>query len=987
MREDGACALTGIEAGRPSGCLDPDYSRGRGMPPGLLMFLFLVSLPQPALAQDSVLVHCTVYHDENGNGLRDTGEPGLSGVRVTNGRAVSTTDESGATDVWVNRSSYRFATLTVPAGMWPTTPFYHRVSEETAGPDTTSFGLRTHPATAADPVRWVHITDTHVCEPGAPWQMNEALAQINDLPDPSACVFNTGDLVDAGWITEQWDNYVCQAAASELPLLHVVGNHDVLQLNPPLQNYEAYVGPPYYSLEMGTWHYIVWNSESGSPNQPEWISEDVANAPVDSHFALLQHRMSTAAPDSVQALWRSLGIRDVFSGHWHCLQFNSRSSGFHDYNLSWTILGPIDRTPRVFGIVTCKGDGSVFYDLRRLAVNHRVRIVSPADEELVPGDSLLVLVQSYDTSAHTLSLSVGVSGPGGNIPPTPLSPEGISLWRRTLDVSGLADGAYTLTAAGSFEDGWPIATSSPFAIERAAQPAPELGEDWPMFRKCAAGSSFVAKPLELPLRLRWATAVPGMIALNSPVVAGGSVYLGFRPESRVQDAGIVSCDALTGEIHWLTPIPGGVALAPAVAGDVVIVTALADSIYGLDADSGARLWSLGRGRLGGYDLTAPVFEGPLAWVGGEPHSYEIEWATGQVHWQSEWLGTPFYPYIYSAPAVGKDLVYYGLFGFSFDAGSRSFCGLKRGTGLAAFWETHGAWRSPVCAQDTIYVVGGLTDVPYYPLQRVGARSWDGNILWTALQDVRRETASPALAHGVLVVSGKEYNRDGMIGGFRAADGELLWSFPVGECVYEMIAGLRKAKSTSSTPAIADSVVFVGSLDGHLYALDLADGALLWSYDLATPIASSPAISGDFLFVGASDGHLYAFTSAAADTATDASVANRHSPGFVFSPPFPSPGRQDTQFRWQLPKREHVRLRIYDIRGRLVRALVDEALAAGSHHARWDGRDDDGQQVAAGVYFARLQAGLWSEVRKCIRLSGGRASPASPTGSERFYASP
>lgn len=50
------------------------------------------------------------------------------------------------------------------------------------------------------------------------------------------------------------------------------------------------------------------------------------------------------------------------------------------------------------------------------------------------------------------------------------------------------------------------------------------------------------------------------------------------------------------------------------------------------------------------------------------------------------------------------------------------------------------------------------------------------------------------------------------------------------------------------------------------------------------------------------------------------------------------------------------LRIFDLRGRLVRTLVDGALPPGRRHVAWDGRDDSGQRVASGVYVYALSEG-------------------------------
>ncbi len=53
------------------------------------------------------------------------------------------------------------------------------------------------------------------------------------------------------------------------------------------------------------------------------------------------------------------------------------------------------------------------------------------------------------------------------------------------------------------------------------------------------------------------------------------------------------------------------------------------------------------------------------------------------------------------------------------------------------------------------------------------------------------------------------------------------------------------------------------------------------------------------------------------------------------------------------KAGRVRIRLYDVAGRLVRTLADRTVAPGAYDARWDGRDDAGRAAPRGVYFARI----------------------------------
>ncbi len=71
---------------------------------------------------------------------------------------------------------------------------------------------------------------------------------------------------------------------------------------------------------------------------------------------------------------------------------------------------------------------------------------------------------------------------------------------------------------------------------------------------------------------------------------------------------------------------------------------------------------------------------------------------------------------------------------------------------------------------------------------------------------------------------------------------------------------------------------------------------------------------------------------------------------------PNPFNPATTIAYTVPRDGPVSLRVYDLRGRLVRTLLDGPQAAGAHSAQWDGRDDGGARVASGIYLYRLQAG-------------------------------
>ena len=83
--------------------------------------------------------------------------------------------------------------------------------------------------------------------------------------------------------------------------------------------------------------------------------------------------------------------------------------------------------------------------------------------------------------------------------------------------------------------------------------------------------------------------------------------------------------------------------------------------------------------------------------------------------------------------------------------------------------------------------------------------------------------------------------------------------------------------------------------------------------------------------------------------------------------YPNPFNPSTTISFDLREKVHATLAVYNLRGQLVRTLVDRTLDAATHAETWDGKDDRGQPVASGVYFARLRAGAFQDVRKMMLL--------------------
>jgi hypothetical protein len=81
--------------------------------------------------------------------------------------------------------------------------------------------------------------------------------------------------------------------------------------------------------------------------------------------------------------------------------------------------------------------------------------------------------------------------------------------------------------------------------------------------------------------------------------------------------------------------------------------------------------------------------------------------------------------------------------------------------------------------------------------------------------------------------------------------------------------------------------------------------------------------------------------------------------------YPNPFNPSTTISFNIPSTMPVKLGIYNLKGQLVKTLVNGERVEGEYHVIWNGDDEDGRPVGSGVYFYRLDAGNESEVRKML----------------------
>ena len=83
--------------------------------------------------------------------------------------------------------------------------------------------------------------------------------------------------------------------------------------------------------------------------------------------------------------------------------------------------------------------------------------------------------------------------------------------------------------------------------------------------------------------------------------------------------------------------------------------------------------------------------------------------------------------------------------------------------------------------------------------------------------------------------------------------------------------------------------------------------------------------------------------------------------------YPTPFNPVTTIPFDIINTDQIRLSIYNIKGEMVRSLINTKLDPGSYNMLWDGRADSGVNMPAGMYFIELKGSNFRETGKMIYL--------------------
>ena len=279
---------------------------------------------------------------------------------------------------------------------------------------------------------------------------------------------------------------------------------------------------------------------------------------------------------------------------------------------------------------------------------------------------------------------------------------------------------------------------------------------------------------------------PFDLFVSSPVIAEGTVYVGSG------DRNVYALDARTGAQRWRFATGDVVHATPAVANGLVYVGSWDRNFYALDAATGKLRWKFLTGddrkihNQVGIQSSASVANGIVYFGCRDSHLYALDARDGSLRWKHDEKGS----WVIGTPAVYDGAVYFTT------SDERVFFAVDAMTGRTLFHDAYASFSfsSPSLAGGAAYY--GTFDGTLYA---VDAR--DGRVVSTFETDGARKNRQAHL------------NKNGKLD---------LNTFYSSNTIDGINAGLGKIFTLGSivgSPAIAGGVLYIGSTDGTLYAID------------------------------------------------------------------------------------------------------------------------------------------------------------------------
>jgi outer membrane protein assembly factor BamB len=275
--------------------------------------------------------------------------------------------------------------------------------------------------------------------------------------------------------------------------------------------------------------------------------------------------------------------------------------------------------------------------------------------------------------------------------------------------------------------------------------------------------------------------------LSSPALWNGGVYFGCG------DGNVYALEAKTGRLKWKFHTHGVVHASPAIAAGIVYIGSWDSYLYALDAETGQEKWKFKTGEdpqifnQVGIQSSPAVADGTVYFGCRDSHLYAVDAQTGQQKWNFPTQGS----WVIVSPVVRNGVTYFAT------SDSALFHAVDAATGKERFTFPTGlfVFSSPAVAGDMAYF--GVFDGKLLAIDlKAGKPRWEF-----------QTDSSKANLPAFLLPDGKP-------------DYAKIFASDFWEDMVLAVHKLFALGAIVSSPSIVDGVLYVGSTDGYVYALQL-----------------------------------------------------------------------------------------------------------------------------------------------------------------------
>lgn len=520
-------------------------------------------------------------------------------------------------------------------------------------------------------------------------------------------------------------------------------------------------------------------------------------------------------------------------------------------------------------------------------------------------------------------------------------------------------------------------------------PIPRLNTDWPTYMQNYQRHGYSDSPAPHTSEILWTAPICGeMHEFPTPAVVNGTV---FYPQDGIGVGDtLFALNSATGSIKWFYPV--------GYTDDTVtlkngLLYSASDSLYCLDAETGARIWAWGDDAIF-HQTGSPIVTNGIVYF-ATSHGYDTsrvyaaDAASGLIIWETGFSGA-----LETSLAYFDNTIYIALYTDMMGLGDHeSLFALDASSGSILWSNDHtdgGYWDSSPNIYEGMLYIGG--DDGYLHAFDAG----NGVLVWEEMLHPASYLwgvePTPAIHDDQLFIGCCFWGTSfGYVGAHSRVTGSEIWS-------------IVDRMELHGSFGLAEDLAFMGAnLSDSIFAFDQASGEIVWSYGYNGSkwdgCQSSPSITDGVMYIPATDGNLYAFGTGLkftylddlfADIGANELIATSYFEGVAVATDTicftvtgtgielysstilqlgisPNPFHSAASISFELAEPGRTIVSVYDLSGRIVKNLVNSELGIGQHSVSWDGTGENGEILATGIYMCRIEFGGISETTSLCLL--------------------